>query len=46
MRRSNLRTHFEILTAEEVNGQPEKAIVQIEQGSDGMYIVEVEDDAD
>ena len=46
MRRSNLKSHFVILTAEEVNERKYKAVIQIEPGSDGEYIVEVEDDAD
>lgn len=45
MRRSNLRSHFEILTAEEVNERKEEDIIQIEPGSDGKYIVEVGDNA-
>ena len=44
MRRSNLKSHFEIWTAEEVNGNISKYVIQIEPGADGKYIVEVEDD--
>ena len=47
MRRSNLKSHFEIWTPEEVNDNHNGIlIIQIEPGTECEYIVEVEDYAD